>query len=79
MTGSTTAPNNHSRHRAAADAIGASVLPPEVYREIALARWEDDGGRVVDGVAVGSRGPRPDLNDMPASITASLDHQWRVS
>lgn len=52
-----------------------TALSPEVSRAFAIARWEDDGGRVFDtGVTGIAASTRQNTHDNP-----SADHQWSVS
>lgn len=78
MMSLTAAQIDHRAHQWNIGPINAPTFPSEVYREIALARWEDDGGRVVDDTVPGSQGNRSVVQYSPTSGTASRD-RWSVS
>lgn len=55
--------------------VGTPTLSPEVSRALAIARWEDDGGRVLDA---GAAAIAAAIHEHPHD-DASQEYIWRLS
>lgn len=74
MIRSITAHADHGSHRDRSNGDARTPTPSsEVSGAFAIARWEDDGGRVLD--AGGIAAPNSERHQ----VNAPQDHGWRLS